>query len=197
MAKPDSDDLRERVVADIEAGFTREEVAELYKLALSTVGGFIKRKRDTGSVSSAKFGGHKTFARTPHTDLVKALVAEQPDSTLAELQGNGKDRSQVCAFAFLSGTLSKLAKVPKGSRIEHIGLRFFCVQTILFETLYVFFVIRHANREVVHVGVTRYHPTAEWAAQQIVECCACDRWPPRFLIHDRDGRYGIACGVSE
>jgi putative transposase len=22
------------------------------------------------------------------------------------------------------------------------------------------------------------------------ECCAWDRWPPRFLIHDRDSRYG-------
>jgi transposase InsO family protein len=53
-----------------------------------------------------------------------------------------------------------------------------------------FFVIRHAKREILHVGVTRY-PTAEWAAQQIVECCACDRWPPRFLIHDRDSRYGM------
>ena len=67
---------------------------------------------------------------------------------------------------------------------------FFCVHTILFQTLYVFFVIRLANREVLHVEVTR-HPTAEWAAQQIVECCAWDRRPPRFLIHDRDSRYGI------
>jgi transposase InsO family protein len=40
-----------------------------------------------------------------------------------------------------------------------------------------------------HVAVTR-HPTADWAAQQIVECCAWDRAPPRFLIHDRDSRYG-------
>ena len=68
---------------------------------------------------------------------------------------------------------------------------FFCVHTILFQTLYVFFVIRLANREVLHVEVTR-HPTAEWAAQQIVECCAWDRWPPRFLIHDRDSRYGMS-----
>jgi transposase len=30
MGKPYSDDLRERVVAAIEAGHTREEVAELY-----------------------------------------------------------------------------------------------------------------------------------------------------------------------
>ena len=68
---------------------------------------------------------------------------------------------------------------------------FFCVQTILFETLYVFFVVRHADREILHVGVTR-HPTADWAAQQIVECCAWDRAPPRFLIHDRDSRYGVS-----
>src|SRR5215468_4094791 len=86
MAKPYCDDLRECAVAAIEAGHTREEVAELYNLALSTVGGFIKRKRETGSVSPAKFGGHKTFALAPHTDLVKNLVAEQPDSTLAELK---------------------------------------------------------------------------------------------------------------
>jgi hypothetical protein len=52
-------------------------------------------------------------------------------------------------------------------------------------------VIRLANREVLHVAVTR-HPTAEWTAQQIVECCAWDRLPQRFLIHDRDSRYGMS-----
>jgi len=62
MGKPYSDDLRERVVAAIEAGRTRVEVAELYNMALSTVGGFIKRKRETGSVRPDKFGGYKTFA---------------------------------------------------------------------------------------------------------------------------------------
>src|SRR5258707_673650 len=86
MGKPYSDDLRERVVAAIEAGHSRVKVAELYNMALSTVGGFIKRKRETGSVSPDKFGGYKTFTLEPHTDRVKELVAEQPDSTLAELQ---------------------------------------------------------------------------------------------------------------
>jgi transposase len=55
-------------------------------LWIHTVGGFIKRKRETGSVSPDKFGGYKTFALEPHTALVEELVAEQPDSTLAELQ---------------------------------------------------------------------------------------------------------------
>jgi transposase InsO family protein len=66
---------------------------------------------------------------------------------------------------------------------------FFCVRTIWFQTLYVFFVVRHLNREILHVAVTPC-PTAEWTAQQIIECCAWDRWPPRFLLHDRDSRYG-------
>jgi len=86
MGKPYSDDLRERVVAAIEAGHSRVKVAELYNMALSTVGGLIKRKRETGSVSPDKFGGYKTFALEEHTALVEEIVAEQPDSTLAELQ---------------------------------------------------------------------------------------------------------------
>ena len=32
---------------------------------------------------------------------------------------------------------------------------FVCVQTLLFETLHVFFVIQHINREVLHIAVTR------------------------------------------
>jgi len=66
---------------------------------------------------------------------------------------------------------------------------FLCVQTIFFKTLYVFFVVDHVSREVLHVRATR-HPTAEWVAQQIVECCEWDRVAPRFLICDRDSRYG-------
>ena len=66
-----------------------------------------------------------------------------------------------------------------------------CVQTVFFRTLYVFFVVHHASREVLHVAVTQ-HPTSEWVAQQIVETCAWIREPPRFLIHDRDSRYGAS-----
>ena len=66
---------------------------------------------------------------------------------------------------------------------------FFCVRTITFRLLYVFFVINHASRQVLHVHVTP-HPTASWTAQQIVECCAWERVLARFLVHDRDSCYG-------
>jgi hypothetical protein len=66
---------------------------------------------------------------------------------------------------------------------------FFCVRTIWFQTLYVFLWSGTSIEKFLHVTVTPC-PTAEWTARQIVECCPWDRWPPRFLIHDRDSRYG-------
>ncbi len=68
---------------------------------------------------------------------------------------------------------------------------FFCVRTIFFQTLDVFFVMHHETRQILQVRVTR-HPTADWAAQQVVDACGWDRDPPRDLIRDRDSRYGEA-----
>jgi hypothetical protein len=56
--------------------------------------------------------------------------------------------------------------------------------------LFVFFVMHHETRQILRVRVTQ-HPTAEWAAQQVVDTCGWDRDPPRYLIRDRDGRLGI------
>jgi transposase InsO family protein len=67
----------------------------------------------------------------------------------------------------------------------------FTVQTIWFRTLYVFFIIHHGSRELIHARVTA-NPTAGWLAQQMTEACDVDREPPRFLIHDRDGCFGAA-----
>ena len=67
----------------------------------------------------------------------------------------------------------------------------FTVQTIWFRTLYVFFVIHHGSREIVHARVTA-NPTADWLAQQMAQACDVDRDAPRYLIHDRDGCYGTA-----
>ena len=48
---------------------------------------FRRLHRETGSISPAKFGGYKGYALAAHEELVRRLVAEQPDITLAELKG--------------------------------------------------------------------------------------------------------------
>ena len=57
--------------------------------------------------------------------------------------------------------------------------------------LYCFVVLTHDRRKIVHVNVTT-HPTAEWAAQQIVEAFPGDGDVPRYLHRDRDTIYGRA-----
>jgi putative transposase len=67
----------------------------------------------------------------------------------------------------------------------------FCVAvTATFRILYVFVVIGHASRRLLHVNVTA-NPTAEWTLQQVREAIPSDH-AYRFLIHDRDSIFSHA-----
>src|SRR5262249_11817474 len=69
-----------------------------------------------------------------------------------------------------------------------VSVDFFTVPTIRFEVLYVFLVLAHERRRVVHFNVTS-HPTAEWTAQQLREAFPFDRIP-RDLLRHRDKIFG-------
>jgi len=75
---------------------------------------------------------------------------------------------------------------------NHVGqlvaIDFFTVPTVQLRVLFVFVVLAHERRRVLHFNVTE-HPTAEWTAQQIIEAFPEDA-APRYLIRDRDGVYG-------
>ena len=67
---------------------------------------------------------------------------------------------------------------------------FLPVVDLLFRPLHAFFVIALDSRRVVHVGVTR-HPTDSWVAQQLREATPFGE-RPRYLVRDRDSKYGLA-----
>jgi transposase InsO family protein len=71
-----------------------------------------------------------------------------------------------------------------------ISVDFFTVPTATFRILYVFLVLRHERREVIHFNVTD-HPTAQWTAQQMVEAFPWDP-APQYLLRDRDKTYGAS-----
>ena len=71
-----------------------------------------------------------------------------------------------------------------------VAVDFFVVPTLTFRVLFVFVVLAHDHRRILHFNVTS-HPTAEWAAQQIREAFPWET-TPRFLLRDRDGIYGKA-----
>jgi hypothetical protein len=55
--------------------------------------------------------------------------------------------------------------------------------------LFVFVVLAHERRRVVHINVTDT-PTAQWTAQQLVEAFPWGT-APRYLLRDRDAVYGV------
>ncbi len=65
---------------------------------------------------------------------------------------------------------------------------FFVVPSISFRNLYVFVVLAHDRRLIRHIAVTA-HPTAEWAARQIIEAFPGGD-EPKYLLRDNDRIYG-------
>jgi transposase InsO family protein len=69
-----------------------------------------------------------------------------------------------------------------------VACDFFTVPTATFRVLFVFILLAHERRRIVHVNITD-HPTAQWTAQQIIEAFPWDT-APRYLLRDRDTIYG-------
>src|SRR5690348_1571577 len=88
MGKPYSMDLRERVVAAVAGGMSRNRAAKQFGVGISTAINWVKRLGETGSVAPGKMGGHKPKAisgehrewllrRTKDGDFtLRGLVAE-------------------------------------------------------------------------------------------------------------------------
>ena len=60
-----------------------------------------------------------------------------------------------------------------------VSVDFFTVPTIRFQVLYVFLVLAHDRRRILHFAVTA-HPTAEWTVQQLRETLP---WARRHVIY--------------
>ena len=71
-----------------------------------------------------------------------------------------------------------------------VSVDFFTVPTVTFKVLFVFVVLAHERRRVVHINVTDA-PTAQWTAQQLMEAFPWET-APRYLLRDRDAVYGVA-----
>jgi len=65
-----------------------------------------------------------------------------------------------------------------------VACDFFVAVTASFRLLFVFVMIEHGSRRLLHLNVTA-HPTAAWTLQQLREALGYER-RYRYLIHDRD-----------
>lgn len=111
-----------------------------------------------------------------YSELLKLGIKVSQASVAKYMVRHSKPPSQTWR-TFLQNHASQLASID-----------FFTVPTVLFQVLFVFIVIQHDRRRIIHFNVTS-HPRAEWTAQQILEAFPFDS-APKYLLRDRDKNYG-------
>ena len=131
-------------------------------------------------------------------NLIFRMVAENPTWGAPRIHGE----LLMLGFDFSERTISRwMKRAPRNPepakrwlaflrnhREAIAAMDFFTAPTITFRVLYCFFVIGHDRRRILHFNVTR-HPTSQWVVQQLREAFPFET-APRFLMFDRDGKYG-------
>ena len=86
MGAARSIDLRERVVAEVAAGMSRRQAAAHFRVSAASAVRWVGLKAETGGVAPRPRGGRSRSPLEPHAIWLKALVAQESDLTLAELE---------------------------------------------------------------------------------------------------------------
>jgi len=129
-------------------------------------------------------------------DLIRRMSRENPTwgapRIVSELALLGHDVAEGTMAKYMVRTRKPPSQTWRTFLANHVpdiaACDFFTVPTVTFRVLYVFIVLRHDRRRVVHFNVTT-NPYAEWTARQIINAFPYEE-APRFLIRDRDGIYG-------
>ena len=114
MARPYSQDLRDRVVAAVASGRTRRATAALFGISVASVVKWSQRWRATGSAAAKAMGGRRPLQLQGERTWLVARIAAKPDLTLhaviAELAERGTPASYRRCGASSSTRGSRLKK---------------------------------------------------------------------------------------
>jgi putative transposase len=125
MGKPYSMDLRQRVVAAIEGGMSRNQAAKQFGVAISTAIGWMQRVKDTGSVAPGQMGGHKPKAISGEHAVWLSQRIRTGDFTLrglaAELAGRGLTVDYRSVWEFVHAEKLSFKKKRGGWRTRSPG----------------------------------------------------------------------------
>jgi transposase len=112
-----SQDLRERVMAAVEAGQqTRPEIAETFDVSESTIDKWVKRWRGTGSVAAWPFAGGRRRTLKACAPLIQTEVKRQPDVTLDELCERVEQQAGVRASRSMMSRELHVLALPRKKR---------------------------------------------------------------------------------
>ncbi len=82
--KPYSKDLRLRVLAAVDSGTPREEVAKIFSVSIPSIKRWLKRRRQTGDVAPRPIPGRSPIKGAALKEWLPGHLKEYPDLTLEE-----------------------------------------------------------------------------------------------------------------
>ena len=129
-------------------------------------------------------------------DLIRKMCRENPTWGAPRMHGEllklGIDIGETSVSKYMVRSRKPPSQTWRTFLDNHlqqlVSIDFFTVPTIRFQVLYVFLVLGHDRRRILHCNVTA-HPTAEWTGQQLREAFPFDQ-VPRYLLRDRDAIFG-------
>src|SRR5689334_6459873 len=86
MAAPLSQDLRKRLVGEVEQGSSERQAAARFAVSASAAIKLVRRVRETGSTEPGKIGGHRKPLLAAREALLRELTATRKGITLAEFR---------------------------------------------------------------------------------------------------------------
>lgn len=86
MPPPYSADLRQRVLADCDAGMSTPKAAEKYTVSPAWVRRLKQRRRETGETAPRPQRRGRVPLSLTHGEAIRQAVKDTPDATLAELR---------------------------------------------------------------------------------------------------------------
>jgi transposase InsO family protein len=128
--------------------------------------------------------------------LIRRMARENPTWGAPRIHGELLKLGFKVAEATVSRYMPRRRKPPsqrwrtflRNHTKDVVSIDFFVVPTATFRILYVFLMLEHERRRIIHFNVSE-GPSAQWTGQQLVNAFPYDS-APRYLIRDRDKIYG-------
>ena len=98
MARPYSQDLRDRVVGSVASGRTCRATAALFGVSVASVVKWSQRWRASGSAAAKQMGGWRQLRLQREREWLLARIAEKPDLTLRAVVAELAERSTPASY---------------------------------------------------------------------------------------------------
>ena len=113
--KPYSKDLRLRVLAAVDGGTLRNEVARIFSVSVLTIKRWLKRRRETGGVEAKPVPRRPPVKAEALRKWLPSHLQENPDLTLEEHREAFEEARGGCGVVVSTATVARaIASLPGG-----------------------------------------------------------------------------------